>query len=607
VNSVESSNSGGLKPYEESLARFGMNSAVRGLRVLWCIAALAVFAGAYGRYHNFNNETFDLAFYARMAWGLSGGDFWDPIVGSNVLGLHISPVLVPLGLVGRLVGTVEVLLAAQSLIATAAIFPLAQLGHDLFGKRGAWFGALAFLVYPGLFPVMTGEFHPGTLALLPLSVGILAMHRQDARGLAWATLGVACCREDLLLITAIMALMLAWKNPASRRTSLWVFTASAVYVAIFLFILHPMLGPTRGSLDAHFGPWGASTGGVLLHLLTHPLQVAAHLLAGERLMYLVAVFAPLGFLSLRSPFWLLPVLPVFAINLLSHFPAAIRADDHYLSPAIPFLVAAALFAFRRVDSRMQAVALCVAAVSTLVGWTSYQRFSDYFESEQTALSREITAAIDPEVQVQAPYELLPHLAERDLLHRAPPPDHGGGAVVLPVRYRQRYQGRESLIRTEEEPIVRNWLARPGFGAVAANTSYILLRRGADPRSGAAARFFTEGREGQPQRLTGCLSVTGAVRRAGSNRVRLFLRAHGPCPHDLALRIGFGYRPRRVELLFDGVLSPAWLRLGDELISDHGLPDGFRGSDLRVGLLRSSGTRPEHEDPVAVTVNLEEAP
>ena len=575
----------------------------RGLVALWLFSAFLVFLAAYFRYVNVQNETFDLAFYARMAWGLSGADFWDPIVGSNVLGLHISPVLFPLGVLGRLFGTVEVLLAAQALISTAAIFPLARIGNDVFGRPGCWVLPSAYLLYPGFFPVVSGEFHPGTLALFPLSCALLSMHLKDARGLAWAAVGVACCREDLLLITGIMAAVLAWRHPPARPIAKRVCLVSVLYVGFFFFVLHPFLAPARGSLGEHFGPWGQSTFGVVLHWITHPHEVIAHVLAPKRLGYLAAVLAPLAFLPLRAGWILLPVLPVFAINLLSHFPAAIRADDHYLSPAIPFLVVAALHGFVEIRDRFRVIAVVVALVCSVVSWVSFERFEDFRESERTELARQVIDAVNEDEQLQAPYELLPHLAERQLLHRAPPPDHGGDVVVLAVGYRERFRGNESLIRTREEPIVRNWLARPGFGPVVANREYIMLRRGSDPRGGPAARYFVAHEAGEGEMLTDCLSVVGATRLPDSQMVRIAFRAHGACPHDLAIRVGYGYRPRRVELLFDGVLSPAWLQEGDQLVSDHGLPDGFTGDILRLGLLRTSGTRPEHRDPVAVSVPL----
>ncbi len=122
--------------------------------------------------------------------------------GAHVLGLHASPVLVPLGWLGMLVGTVPVLLLALTLSAGLAAQRLAQMGARTLGPWGALAG-LAFALHPNLSHVLSYEFHPGTLALGPLVWTLDALDRRDARGLLWATVAVLLCREDLAAITAL--------------------------------------------------------------------------------------------------------------------------------------------------------------------------------------------------------------------------------------------------------------------------------------------------------------------------------------------------------------------------------------------------------------------
>ncbi len=89
-------------------------------------------------------------------------------------------------------------------------------------------------------------------------------------------------------------------------------------------------------------------------------------------------------------------------------------------------------------------------------------------------------------------------------------------------------------------------------------------------------------------------------------VRLHFVVHGPCPTDLALRVGAHQRPRRVELLFGGAVSPALLRAGDHVFTDVAdlLPAGAApGTQVYVGALRSSGARPEPGDPITLPVSL----
>jgi hypothetical protein len=90
-------------------------------------------------------------------------------------------------------------------------------------------------------------------------------------------------------------------------------------------------------------------------------------------------------------------------------------------------------------------------------------------------------------------------------------------------------------------------------------------------------------------------------------VELVLAVRAACPDDLAIRLGVEPKPARVQLLFDGVLSPAQLRAGDWVRSVHALPAAelarAASTGLHVGALRSSGAPPEPGDPVSARVPL----
>lgn len=570
------------------------------------------------RYHTLHNETFDLAMYARMAWGLVHGQWWDPLVGAHFFGLHLAPVLAPLGLLGTLLGTVPVLLVAQAMALAAAAWPLARIGARRFGPLGATAGAAAWLLHPNIGHVAGYEMHPGTLAVLPLAWAMDCIDRQDARGLAWATVGVLLCREDLGLITALMAGSVIASHRGKRAVpGAWVaLGASLGVVCLFFFVLHPFFAPPEGSLEAHFGPWGDGLAHVLLTWITEPGRVVAHLLAPERLAYVGAVLGSFALLPLLAPRWLLFTLPVFAINLMSHFPAAIEIREHYLTPALPVLVAAALQGAHRLSQGVPAVArralpatllLTVAGAHQLVGGTPLSvRFdgAPFRVDGGTHAAARVLAAIPEAASVQAPPPLLPHLAEREVVQRAPPPERVTDYVVLDLWHRERYWGQETLLRTAQEPHARNWLARDDHAAIVWAPPYVLLERGSSPEEGVGRRYIVGRADpdaGVP--LTTCLSVL-AAEHLGGDRVALDLVARDPCWRDMALRVGVRPRPTRAELPFDGILSPEHLRRGHRVRSEHRIPGAARAQVVHVGAVRSSGCKPVHGDPYSVAVALD---
>ena len=218
----------------------------------------------------------------------------------------------------------------------------------------------------------------------------------------------------------------------------------------------------------------------------------------------------------------------------------------------------------------------------------------------------LLARIGPGVSVQVPDPLLPHLVERARVHRAPPPERGTQLVVLDVSHRRRFAGQESLLRTMEEPNVRRWLARADHRVVFAQDGLLMLERGLSPRGGLVARYFTGVAPPHSGRaLTACLDVRDA--QLDGQQLQFEFVANGPCPGDLALRFGRDQTPDRVELLFDGLLSPLHLGRGDRVRSSYTLSTVERQqmlrSDLYVGVLRSSGARPRPSDPVSIPVRL----
>jgi uncharacterized membrane protein len=600
----------------------GHTAASRAI-VLGAIAAHAALTGwlALARYAAVHNRTFDLALYARMTWGLAHGQAWDPIVGGNFLGGHVPFALVPLALLGRWLGAVPVLLVSQSLTVALAAWPVSQFGARRLGAAGGVAAGLAWLLYPNLGHVATYEFHPGTLAVLPLCWALDAFDREQPRALVLLCLAVVACRVSLALQTFVLGLLALAGPPAMRRSGRAIALGSVAYFLLSQLWLQPSFGQaSQTAADLHFGRWGGSPFGVLSVLLHAPADVLAHFAAPERLLYPLRVLAPLAFLPLLRPRWALVALPPLALNLLSEFPTASALYSHYLTPAVPALVFGAIdglaIGLGRLPQPNRArrlgplvLVVCSVAASVLASglpWSHDFVRADFSYDESTASARNVIALIGPDASVQAPDALLPHLAERTLVCRVPPPERGTDFIVLDVTHRARFAHDEDLLRTTEEPLLRRWLARSDYGVVFTDPRLLVLRRGVSPRSGLGRRYlagFAPPSSGMP--LTDCIAVRGAELRAA--RLTLELVARAACPSDLAVRLGADEKPRRVDLLFDGLLSPAHLARGDLLRSTHALSPAEHAAivqrGVHLGALRSSGARPRPYDPVSVEVPL----
>lgn len=570
------------------------------------------------RYEAYANETFDLAFYTRIAWGFAHGDLYEPILGAHVFGLRLAPVLVPLGLLGRFVSTPLVLYLAQGLAVGLALPPLARHACARLGRGGAAF-ALAFALHPNLGHVIAYEFHPGTVALLPLTYLALALARADGAAFLRATVGVLLCREDLLILPLAAAPLLAWRNAGARRYAALAGIVSLAWLGLFLGVLHPRFRPAQGSMEAHFGHLGRSGGEIVANLFGEPWRLARHFAATKRLTYLPRVLGPLALLPLAAPRQLIAAAPVLAICLLSSFPTTTRIDSHYFTPALPFLVVGAIEAaasigarprfaawgrpLARIDLSPLVLVVLLAATSSyvVVGRISMRTGfgTSFVERAPSRAISALLAEVPREASVEAPDALLPHLAERRVVHRQRGFAGDDDAIVLDVGHRARFEGSEDLLRTSEEPIVRAVLARPDRRLAASAGPYWLFLRARpedDPFEGLRLAGPAVPPTVPAQPLTRCLGVLAARRSDGG--VAILLRANEPCAPDLALRLG----GRRVDLLFGGRVSPARLQQGDLVLSHHAF-DGQVPPILELAAIRSSGARPDPGDPSVVPVHV----
>lgn len=582
--------------------------------------ATLLFWLAWQRYSTFHNQTFDLALYGRMAWGMVRGQFWDPVTNANTLGVHIMPILLPLGVLGEVFGRVQTLLAAQSIMLAGTAIPLYFIARRRLGDVVGLVAPVLWWTYPHIFHVASYEFHPGSLGVffLASAIAVDASEEPPKRAWWWLLAGAVCCREDIALSVACLVLM-----RSRRALHLWVALGCLIYFLVYAFVLVPMLGPKQNSVVLHFGHWGSSLPEVAFYLMTHPGELLAFVFSPERVRYLLVLFGCLGFLPLLGARWLLPALPFLAINLVSAWPTAVELDSHYQTLLLPFLFLAAIEGLAKLKMwRVCGFYLAAAvAVGCAIGghflwggsWLARDFKNEAFASDpRSNAASHIVAKVPAAASVQAPYPLMAHLMAREWIAAAPPPDRNFDVVVLDLSSRAQYVGDDTILRTDEEPFLRAWLGRDDYGLVAVRLPYALLKRGARAREWARSEGYLQKSEpaesegaAQGNPLTSCLSLQRAWLEAKD--VVLELMANAACDKDLAIRLGDVYRPARVELLFDGLLNPAQLHRGDVLISRHRLSEqerkGMRDTGVCVGAVRQSGVRPEKSDPVSVCVPL----
>ncbi|MFH1436504.1 MAG: DUF2079 domain-containing protein, partial [Pseudomonadota bacterium] len=286
-----------------------------------------------------SNTNFDLAFYVRIVWGLAYGDRFNPLIGAHDLGLHLSPVLYVFVPFSLFLPIPKMLLTAQAIVLGGCVplvyrIALRKTGRVMIGLAFA----MAWALFPAVLQIGSKEFHPGTLALLPLLAAYDAMDRKRFFLATLLLFFAALCREDVALVaSAAGVLMFFMGKGSSRLPGICVAAGGLLYFLVYVVAVQPLFLPPRGSIDEHFSQFGHSAPDVLRHIITHPAALLPHFLSLDKLFYVAGLLLPLCFLPLLSPKWLIPAAAPLFFNLLSSFPDATRVESHYATLLVPSL------------------------------------------------------------------------------------------------------------------------------------------------------------------------------------------------------------------------------------------------------------------------------
>jgi uncharacterized membrane protein len=381
------------------------------------VLTVAAFVASWYRFASYRAMTMDVAVFEQAVWKLAHlHNPYVSIIGWNAFADHLSPVLVLFAPLYRLAATPLWFFAAQAVAFGAGYLALGPL-FDAAGLPSAFRSVLrlAYATSPLLWNAVLFDFHPTTLAVPFLIVGVTAALRRDHRRLILMSVALVLLRDDLGLAVAVLAAFGAGKGQsrADRRVS---FGLAAFGLAWFVFggAVGSALGSDR-HWGFHYGYLGVSPAAAMLHPVTTVARLAGGLWRGDNLTLLMAFLLPLGFMPLagrrRAALALIPALPLLA----SAGPQFHSAQWHYGAPLFPLLLGAAVMglAGRRFADPAK-VALCLGSAA-LVGAYVFGPMATHALTRPTVPAGDAQAAlalVGPEDVVVADDDLGPHLADR---------------------------------------------------------------------------------------------------------------------------------------------------------------------------------------------------
>jgi uncharacterized membrane protein len=438
------------------------------------------------RHFAFRTHALDLGYYVQLTWNLAQGH--GPYVSlpeMHAWGDHLSPIVYLFVPAFWLMPSATVLLVGQSVLLALGALPVFGIARHRFqDERPAAALAILYLLNPSLHGINVRDFHAAALAI-PL---LLAAIYFAEVGRPWlfvlATVLTLMCREDAAL--PVMGLGV-WLALSQRR---WLAGGAIALGALTLLAVEVrwVIPYFRQEPYAHLGRYahlGQSLGEIILTLVTHPLRTVGGLLTVRRLVYLVALLAPLGFLPLLGARDLLGALPALAQNLLSSDPILYYHRTQYQAFVLPFLILAAIAGYSRLAARRGGrwpVAILVVAFAASLGLASSLAndlaVARWWLSAEQRAAYTVLAQVPPAASIATQDRYVPHLSTRRLATYFPTAIERTEYTLVNLNsYPWRHFPDVTLERTGNTVTIVSSSGRAVRYAVAAQSGpHLLLRR-----------------------------------------------------------------------------------------------------------------------------------
>lgn len=426
------------------------------------------------------DSTPDLAAYKQGAFLIT--EAADPTVtvtfNAHVLSQQASFIFYPMALLTKVIPAEPALLIVQSAALAFAIIPLWRIARRLANLRVGATATVVFVyaVYPTMHNLNLAGFHPETVAL-PGLLGAMYFGLSKR----WWPFAVCCAlvvlsRADLgLAVAGLGGLLIVEKN---RRPGTITLLAGLGWTLLCGALLQPRLGADSYAHVNAFAEFGSTPHSVAWGMLTQPLTVLDKLTSEQNFNLLVVLLAPVLFLPVLAPRYLVPVMPLQFLYMVAEVPrGAVFGQQTVAATAFIFLATA--FALARigrmgvekitVDRRLLGALLLASSVFFVQAGASspYRHPWDWGGRDVVDQARmNVAERIGPDAPVRASPSVLTLLAERKtlfVLQQVGKPDPAAAADgVDAVVVDERQVGGWSAV---EHQVFRQGLESLGFTLV----------------------------------------------------------------------------------------------------------------------------------------------
>lgn len=401
------------------------------------------------RYDNYYTGRFDLGNMAQTVWNTYHGNLFlltDPNGTELIsrLAFHADFILVLLAPFYFFWESPKMLLLIQTVVlAAGAIFVYKITSHVLKHKNLAVVFSLVFLLNPSMQFTNLYDFHAVTLVTTFFLAAFYFFLKKRYSLLVLFLILAALCKEQIWLTVALFG-VLVFLFHRQRIIGSLVF---GVGLVMFYFLMWHAIPQSLGGQHFALGylsDFGSSPTEIVKGILFSPDKIIGTLLEADRMKYLTQLFAPIGYLSILFPFFLIFAGPDLLINTLSNNPNFYQIFYQYTATITPFLFLCAIygvwilkkliiryssFSMLRIISKYFALILAVYLLSMAVrGAYLYGPLPGAVDKNTAMILKPLEnkeainafiETIPPNHKVAASNDVGSHLSHRDIVYTIP--------------------------------------------------------------------------------------------------------------------------------------------------------------------------------------------
>ena len=319
------------------------------------ILYIAIFSlVAHLKYQSFSFQDMDLAAINQAFWNATRGNFIHHDLGQSVLfsGHKWAICFFLLPIYALFPGSLT-LLFLQSLALGLGAWAVYLIARAELNPRFGLLFSFSYLIYPALNYVNLYEFHPLAFAT-PLLLFAFYFYQKRRWGLFILLIVISLAvREDVAIPVFGMGLFALLQGILSRDEKFWTrfkWGLTPVFLALLWFLVCTKFTPVKSTstMESFYSWLGGSPGEILKTIIFHPVIVLKGVLIRPKLLYLLYLFVPLGFVSLLSPSALIMVLVALAEALLSQRFTHFSIRYQYSSIITPLIFISAIYGVRNI-------------------------------------------------------------------------------------------------------------------------------------------------------------------------------------------------------------------------------------------------------------------